>query len=432
MNNFATWIEGKLSGPMTKLSNQRHLLAIRDGVISALPFIIFGSFFLIFATPPLPESWAITQWATEHAEQILIPSRMTMFIMSLYIVFGIGYNLAKSYDLDPLSAAQLSTAAFLLTIAPTMDKKLGFVLPMTNLGGHGLFVAMFVAIFSVEIYRLCKNKNITIKMPPQVPPSVSRSFESLIPVVFVLGAMSIITVVFQLDLHTLVDKIVGPLVFAGDTLPGVLVPVFLTTFFWAFGIHGMSIVGTIERPLWEVYLAKNAEAHAAGEPLPHIAPETFFQWFVWIGGAGATLGLVICILLFAKSQFLKKFGKAVSIPSLFNINEPVIFGLPIVLNPIMVIPFIIIPLVLTVITYLATLFGLVNATSVMAPWTLPAPIGAYLATGGDWRAIVLVLFNIAVSVVIYFPFFKMYDRKMVLEESGESKEQIEQDMKEGK
>jgi len=357
---------------------------------------------------------------------------MTMFIMSLYIVFGIGYNLAKSYDLDPLSAAQLSTAAFLLTIAPTMDKKLGFVLPMTNLGGHGLFVAMFVAIFSVEIYRLCKNKNITIKMPPQVPPSVSRSFESLIPVVFVLGAMSIITVVFQLDLHTLVDKIVGPLVFAGDTLPGVLVPVFLTTFFWAFGIHGMSIVGTIERPLWEVYLAKNAEAHAAGESLPHIAPETFFQWFVWIGGAGATLGLVICILLFAKSQFLKKFGKAVSIPSLFNINEPVIFGLPIVLNPIMVIPFIIIPLVLTVITYLATLFGLVNATSVMAPWTLPAPIGAYLATGGDWRAIVLVLFNIAVSVIIYFPFFKMYDRKMVLEESGESKEQIEQDMKKGK
>lgn len=424
MNNFVTWIEGKLSGPMTKLSNQRHLLAIRDGVISALPFIIFGSFFLIFATPPLPESWAITQWATEHAEQILIPYRMTMFIMSLYIVFGIGYNLAKSYNLDPLSAAQLSTAAFLLTIAPTMDKKLGFVLPMTNLGGHGLFVAMFVAIFSVEIYRLCKNKNITIKMPPQVPPSVSRSFESLIPVVFVLGAMSIITVVFQLDLHTLVDKIVGPLVFAGDTLPGVLVPVFLTTFFWAFGIHGMSIVGTIERPLWEVYLAKNAEAHAAGE--------TFFQWFVWIGGAGATLGLVICILLFAKSQFLKKFGKAVSIPSLFNINEPVIFGLPIVLNPIMVIPFIIIPLVLTVITYLATLLGLVNATSVMAPWTLPAPIGAYLATGGDWRAIVLVLFNIAVSVIIYFPFFKMYDRKMVLEESGESKEEIEQDMKEGK
>lgn len=352
--------------------------------------------------------------------------------MSLYIVFGIGYNLAKSYNLDPLSAAQLSTAAFLLTIAPTMDKKLGFVLPMTNLGGHGLFVAMFVAIFSVEIYRLCKNKNITIKMPPQVPPSVSRSFESLIPVFFVLGAMSIITVVFQLDLHTLVDKIVGPLVFAGDTLPGVLVPVFLTTFFWAFGIHGMSIVGTIERPLWEVYLAKNAEAHAAGEPLPHIAPETFFQWFVWIGGAGATLGLVICILLFAKSQFLKKFGKAVSIPSLFNINEPVIFGLPIVLNPIMVIPFIIIPLVLTVITYLATLLGLVNATSVMAPWTLPAPIGAYLATGGDWRAIVLVLFNIAVSVIIYFPFFKMYDRKMVLEESGESKEEIEQDMKEGK
>lgn len=417
MDKFVAFLENNLSTPMAKLSEQKHLRAIRDGVVSALPFIIFGSLFLIIAFPPVAADTALGEWSAKHIAEILIPYRLTMFIMTLYITFGIGYSLSQSYKLDPLSGGLLSLAAFLFTIGVEMMDDVGFVMPMTNLGGHGLFVGMLVSIFAVEILRLCKTKNITIKMPDSVPTSVARSFEALIPVSFVLLVMTLITVVFAVDLHSLVDKAVAPLISAGDTLPGVLIPVFLITFFWSFGIHGVSVVGAVARPVWEVYLGNNSAAVAAGKAIPHIAPETFFQWFIWIGGSGATLGLVIAMLLTAKSSYSKAMGKATIVPSIFNINEPVIFGMPIVLNPVLIIPFIITPLIGATLAYIATSIGLVNPTYVMVPWTLPAPIGAYLSTGGDWRAIVLVMVNLTISVLIYLPFFKMYDKKLLAQEN---------------
>ncbi|MDP9740481.1 UNVERIFIED_ORG: PTS system cellobiose-specific IIC component [Bacillus sp. B2I3] len=417
MDKFVAFLENNLSTPMAKLSEQKHLRAIRDGVVSALPFIIFGSLFLIIAFPPVAADTALGEWSAKHIAEILIPYRLTMFIMTLYITFGIGYSLSQSYKLDPLSGGLLSLAAFLFTIGVEMMDDVGFVLPMTNLGGHGLFVGMLVSIFAVEILRFCKTKNITIKMPDSVPTSVARSFEALIPVSIVLLVMTLITVVFAVDLHSLVDKAVAPLISAGDTLPGVLIPVFLITFFWSFGIHGVSVVGAVARPVWEVYLGNNSAAVAAGKAIPHIAPETFFQWFIWIGGSGATLGLVIAMLLTAKSSYSKAMGKATIVPSIFNINEPVIFGMPIVLNPVLIIPFIITPLIGATLAYIATSIGLVNPTYVMVPWTLPAPIGAYLSTGGDWRAIVLVVVNLTISVLIYLPFFKMYDKKLLAQEN---------------
>ncbi|MBC6973482.1 PTS sugar transporter subunit IIC [Bacillus sp. Xin] len=424
MNKFISFLENNLSSPMARLSEQRHLQAIRDGVISALPFIIVGSFFLIVAFPPLPKDSFISIWAAKHITSILIPYRLTMFIMSLYIAFGIGYNLAKSYKLDALSGAQLAVCSLLLTLTPELIDKKGFMLSMTNLGGHGLFVTMIVSILSVEILRFCKTKNVMIKMPEQVPPSVSRSFEALIPAAFVIIIMSIITVVFSIDLHHLVDKLAAPLVKAGDSYFGVILPVFLITFFWSFGIHGVSVVGTVARPLWEVYLGKNSAAVADGaSSIPFIAPEPLYQWFIWIGGSGATLGLVLAMIVFGRSKYSKALSRTCIVPGIFNINEPVIFGLPIVLNPILIIPFIITPLVTATIAYTATAMGLVTATYIMPPWTLPAPIGAYLATGGDWRAVVLVFINIAISFLIYLPFFKMYDKNMIeIEKSGDDEQ----------
>ncbi|MBC2163778.1 PTS sugar transporter subunit IIC [Listeria booriae] len=425
MQTFMNFLEKYLSIPMAKLSEQRHLRAIRDGVVSSLPFIIVGSMFLIIAFPPVPKSTALFQWATEHKDQILIPYQMTMAIMSLYISFGIGYNLAKSYKLDPLSGGQIAVASFLLTLTPYAVKDVGLFMPMGNLGGHGLFMAMIVSIFSVEVMRFCKKRNITIKMPDQVPPSVARSFEALIPVAIVLLFITLITVVLGINVHTLVDNAVAPIVKTGDSLFGVLLPVFLITFFWSFGIHGVSVVGAIARPIWELYLGGNAAAVADGNPMPYVAPETFFQWFVWIGGSGATLGLVLAMLFFSKSSYSKALGKTTLIPSIFNINEPVIFGVPIVLNPMLIIPFITIPLITTTISYFATTLGFISPTYVMAPWTLPAPIGAYLATGGDWRAIVLVVVNIFISFLIYTPFFKMYDQKLLDEEQAQAEENKE-------
>ena len=426
LEKFTNFVDSHLAGPMDKIANQRHLRAIRDGIIATLPLIIVGSFFLIVANPPLPANWGISQFLTSNAATILLPFRMTMYIMSLYATFGIGASLAKSYDLDAVSGGILATIAFLLTMVPVnipaealeAAGTSGFVLPMANLGGGGMFVGIITAIIAVEVYRFTDKSKFKITMPDQVPPAVARSFEALTPTLIVILGMATITYYIGFDWHTAVAKVVSPLVSAADSLPSVLILIFLITFFWVFGIHGMSIVGSLARPVWLQLLDGNTAAQAAGEQLPHIAAEPFFQWFIWIGGAGATLGLAILLAFATKSEYASKLGKAVITPSLFNINEPVIFGVPIVLNPILMIPFIFTPMILATIAWFATAAGFVNPVIVTAPWTLPGPIGAYLATGGDWRAAVLNVILIVISVICYYPFVKIYDNKELEKEKG--------------
>lgn len=408
------WMDDKLSTPMAKLAEQRHLRAIRDGIVATLPIIIVGSFFMILAFPPLPETWGITKWATENSFKILLPYRLTMYIMSLYASWGIGYSLARSYDLDGVSGGNLSVVAFLMTIIPSVVDELGFVLPMANLGGSGMFVAIITSIFAVEVMRILYKSKFKITMPEQVPASVARSFEALTPTAVIVVIMTVISVVLEFDWHGFIGKVMAPLVSASDSLPGILIPVMLITLFWSTGIHGVSVVGSVARPIWQVLLDANTSAAAEGAKiLPHIGPEPFYQWFIWIGGSGATIGLVLLLAFAAKSKYAKTLGKTALAPGLFNINEPIIFGAPIVLNPILVIPFILAPVANTIVAYVAMALNLVARPSIIPPWTLPGPIGAYLATGGDWRAIILNIVCIVISVVIYFPFFKLYDNKQL-------------------
>lgn len=426
LEKFTNFIDSRLAGPMDKIANQRHLRAVRDGIIATLPLIIVGSFFLIVAFPPLPATWGITEFLTSNAATILLPYRMTMYIMSLYATFGIGASLAKSYDLDQVSGGILATIAFLLTFVPVnvpaealeAAGTAGFVLPMANLGGGGMFVGIITAIIAIEIYRMTDKSKFKITMPEQVPPAVARSFEALTPTLIVILGMATITYYIGFDWHTAVAKLVAPLVTAADSLPSVLLLIFMITFFWVFGIHGVSIVGSLARPVWLQLLEGNTTAQAAGEALPHIAAEPFFQWFIWVGGSGATIGLAILLAFTAKSEYGSKLGKAIITPSIFNINEPVIFGVPIVLNPIMMIPFVVTPMIMATIAWFATSLGFVNPVTITAPWTLPGPIGAYLATGGDWRAAVLNVILILVSVICYYPFVKVYDRKELEKEQG--------------
>ncbi|OTN87741.1 PTS system, cellobiose-specific IIC component [Enterococcus sp. 7E2_DIV0204] len=428
MKKFTEFIEEHLAGPMAKLANQRHLRAIRDGIIATLPLIIIGSFFLIIAFPPLPADWGITQFLTSNAATILLPYRMTMYIMTLYATFGIGASLSKTYNLDVISGGILATIAFLLTFVPVnipaeaLDAAgtAGFVLPMANLGGGGMFVGIITSILAVEIYRLTDKSKFKITMPEQVPPAVARSFETLTPTLIVILGISTLTYFIGFDWHSTISKIVSPLVSAADSLPSVLFLIFMITFFWSFGIHGVSIVGSLARPLWLQLLDGNTAAMAAGKELPNIAAEPFYQWFVWIGGSGCTIGLALLLAFKTKSQFASKLGKATLAPAIFNINEPLIFGTPIVLNPILIIPFILTPMVTATIAWFVTQFGLVNRVIFTAPWTLPGPIGAYLATGGDWRAAVLSVVLIIISVVIYYPFVMIYDNNELEKEHAVS------------
>lgn len=420
LEKITDFLENKLSMPMARLAEQRHLRAIRDGIIATLPLIIVGSFFLIIAFPPLPESWGITQFLKSNASTILLPYRMTMYIMTMYATWGIGYSLARSYKLDGVTGGILASISFMMTIVPKVVEGMGFVMPMGNMGGGGMFVGIIVSIFAVEVLRFTTTKNFRIKMPEQVPPSVARSFEALTPTAIIILFMAIVSYFLKFNWHGFIAKIVDPLVSASDSLPSVLILVFLITLFWSFGIHGVSIIGSIARPLWLQILEQNTSAVAAGHAAQGIAAEPFYQWFIWVGGSGATIGLVILMATICKSKYAKSLGRTALVPGIFNINEPAIFGAPIVLNPVLIIPFIITPMVLAIISWIAMSMDLVNKVTVTAPWTLPGPIGAFLATGGDWRAAVLNVVCIIISIIIYYPFVKMYDNKLLSEEeSGE-------------
>lgn len=442
-DKITKFMDEKLSTPMAKLAEQRHLRAIRDGIIATLPLIIVSSMFMVIAFLPnsMPADWGITQFLMANQTKILLPYRVSMYIMTLYAVFGIGYSLACSYDLDGLSGGILAELAFLLTIIPASipapgaavtalaaesadlanylaQVPSGFVLPMGNLGSAGMFIGIIVSFFAVEVFRWTQKSGFKISMPPQVPSSVARSFESLTPTAIVLIVVATITMFIGIDVHGIVSKIVAPLVSATDSLPSVLLIIFLAQFFWSFGIHGWSIVGSLARPLWLVLLEENTTNYVASAAVTNIAAEPFYQWFVMIGGSGATIGLAILFAVRAKSAYGKALGKTAIIPAIFNINEPMIFGAPIVLNPMLIIPFIIAPLLNGTIAWFATSMGLVNRVVASSPWTLPGPIGAFLACGNDWRAAVLSIVLILLSVAIYYPFFKMYDNQLLEDEQN--------------
>ena len=442
----------QLSIKMAKISEQRHLRAIRDGIVSTLPLIIVGSIFLILAFPPFPKEWAISILAKKYAVQMLLPYRMTMFIMGLYAVMGIGYSLAKSYKLDGITGAILSVCAFLLTIMPKMinpievinqtiggkavqiiveegtkgsqiiQEDIGYALQMSRLGSAGLFVGIIAAIFAVEVYRMTTTTGFRIKMPEAVPESVARSFEALTPAAIIIFTLTILTYWLNIDLHDIIGSIIKPVLKFSDSWFSVILIVFMITFFWSFGIHGDSIVGSVVRPLWLMLLEQNATALANGQHIPHIAAEPLYQWFIWIGGSGCTIGLAILLATRAKSAYGKTLGRTSIISSIFNINEPIIFGTPIVLNPILIPPFIITPVASATIAYLATQMGMVNKVTSTPPWTLPGPIGAFFATNGDIRATLLNIFLIGLSVAIYYPFFVKYDKQMLEQEHAEAQE----------
>ena len=314
MEKFYAIIENVFMKPMTKLAEQRHLKAIRDGMVSTIPLTIVGSFFLIIAFPPVPAAWkesmGMFMWIQKNIGDILIPFRITMGLVAIYATYNIGYSLAKNYKLDGVSGGTLSLVAYFMTIIPSIatsntGEGLGFVLPMGKLGGAGLFVGIVTSIFAVEVLRFFKTKGITINMPEGVPDSVARSFEALFPTVAVVLVTWLLFVMFKLDIHNIFANIFNPLKGIVDTPIGAIIMVMLITMLWTAGIHGVSVIGAMARPIWLEMLTANADAMQAGDKvLPYITPEPFFQWFIWIGGSGGTLGLVF-LLLFARSKYLK-------------------------------------------------------------------------------------------------------------------------------
>ncbi len=428
MDGFVGFIEEKLMPIANKLGTQRHMLAIRKGIIATLPLTIVGSFFTVLLNFPIESVAAMIE---PYREVLDIPFRYTVGLLALYSTFGIASSLASYYKLDTLTSGILATMSFLITAAPPTRVfedvegviTAGRFMNIANLGSGSLFGAIVTALLSVEIYRFFIVKNITIKMPDGVPPEVSNSFMALIPGGFLMILFWVIRHIIGFDLNGFLSMLLMPFkdVLAGNSLFGGLLTVFLICFFWVLGIHGPAIMGPVIRPFWEISIAENIDAFAANgnaHELPNIFTEQFLQWFIWIGGAGTTLALVF-LFLFSKSKYLKQLGRLSLVPGIFNINEPMIFGTPIVMNPILGIPFIVAPLITTTISYFATVSGIVPMMAVRLGFTIPAPIAAWMSTDWSIAAGILVVVNFLITLAIYYPFFKVFEKQQVERELAE-------------
>lgn len=366
MNGFIAFMEKYFIPYAAKIGGQRHLVAIRDGFITTMPLMILGSFAVLINNFPIPAYQKFMNNLFGEGTWQAFGGNVwngTFAILALLIAFTVAYNLAKSYDKDPLSSAVVSVATFFTigAIAPGADG----VANTGGLGSTGLFLALIIAILSTEIFtRLSGSPKLIINMPDGVPPAVSRSFAALLLA-------------------------------------------FVSAFLWFFGLHGANIIDPFMQTINIPAIEANVKALEAGKELPYIVNKPFFDSFVNLGGTGATIGLIIAIFIVArKHKAYMTVSKLSAAPGIFNINEPMMFGLPIVLNPIMFIPYILAPLVLVTVAYFATAIGWVPACTIVTPWTTPPIIGGALATqsiaGG-----VLAAVNLGLSILIFLPFAKI-------------------------
>ncbi|MFD2210015.1 PTS sugar transporter subunit IIC [Virgibacillus halophilus] len=400
-----------------RIGSQRHLVAIRDGFVAIMPLIIVGSLaVLINNFPPFGKfdlvhilngifgegNWQQVGGSIWNG---------TFAVIGLLIAFSIAYNLAKSYEVDGLSAGLISGAAYIMLVPWTKDGGLD----VAWLGTQGLFIAIILAIVLTELFRVLVKSKFTIKMPEGVPDGVARSFVALIPAVLILILVGLFQACMGVFAGTSIFEIVfngiqKPLQGLGNTLPAAMIVAFANHFLWFFGLHGTNIIGSVIEPIYLPLIEENAKLFADGMSafnVPYVVTKPFFDAFVYMGGSGTTIALLIAVFFVIrreKNHPYREVAKLSAPAGLFNINEPVIFGLPIVLNPVFLIPFIFIPVVLTVISYFALATGLVPKTVAILPWTTPPILSGYLVTGGSWRGILLQVINLSIAVLIYIPF----------------------------
>ena len=367
MDKFTQFLEEKLMPVAGKVANQRHLAAIKDGMVITLPFIIVGSVFLILGNLPIP---ALASFYTNNATGQVIarwlsyPVDVTFNLLGFIACIGISYKLAQYYKLDEVSGVILSLLSFFLVTPFTfMIEKTGEsingIIPLSRLGSQGLFVAIIMSIFTIEIFNFIVKKNIIIKMPDSVPPSVAKSFAALIPGCVVILLSLVIRIGFEVspfdNIHEVAKVLLtGPITAVGASFPGMVILSLMNNLLWSCGIHGSNLItGGIASPALLALADQNRTAFVAGQPIPNVVTGPFFDVFHNTGGSGATFALAIMLLFLSKSQQLKEIGKLAIAPAFFNINEPILFGLPIVMNPILIIPFILAPLISSSVTYWA-------------------------------------------------------------------------------
>lgn len=409
------FLEEKFVPVAARVGNQRHLVAIRDGFITIMPLTIVGSLAILVNNLPIKlyqnaldsiwkhETW--TQWGGNVWGA-------TFGIISLLLAFSIAYNLAKSYDKDGLSAGVISLSSY-LTFGTFGE---GGLTGLTT-GTGGIFIAIIIALLSTELFcKLTGNPKLLIKMPNGVPPAVSKSFAALLPAIMTIGLFALIRTIISagFDIPDIVGSfysaIQEPFMGLTNSWIAALLLAFIPAFLWTLGVHGANIIEPFMQTINLPAIEANVKAISSGEIAPYIVNKPFFDAFINMGGSGTTIALIIAIFIFArKNKQYNTVGKLSAAPGLFNINEPLLFGLPIVLNPVLFVPFILTPMVNVTIAYFATKWGFVPAAIVSPPWTTPPIINGFLATQ-SWQGAALSIVLIVVAVCIYLPFISMANR----------------------
>ncbi|GKX41912.1 PTS sugar transporter subunit IIC [Pectobacterium carotovorum] len=411
-------IEQSITPLAGRLGQQKYVIAIRDGFTAALPFMIIGSFMLVFIFPPFSADTTVgfartwLDFSITYREQLMLPFELSMGLMTFFISVGVGASLGRQLNLDSVMSGLLAFMAFLLVAAPYADDKIS----TEYLSGQGIFTALLTSIYATQVYAALKQHNITIRLPKEVPTGVARSFEILIPVLVIVATLHPLNLFIEAQTGMIIPEaimhLLAPLVSASDSLTAILLSVLLCQLFWFSGIHGSLIVTGIMNPFWMTNLAVNQAALAAGEVLPHIYLQGFWDHYLLIGGVGSTLPLAF-LLLRSKVTHLRTIGKMGVVPSFFNINEPIMFGAPIIMNPMLFLPFVFVPMVNAVLAYTATKMGWLAQVVSLTPWTTPAPIGASWAANWSFSPLIMCLLCMVFSALMYLPFLRAYERTLM-------------------
>ncbi|MDT2524183.1 PTS cellobiose transporter subunit IIC [Enterococcus raffinosus] len=417
MNGFMDKLAEKIMPLANKLGQNRYLTVLRDAFMLSFPLTMFGSIVVVINNLPFFND------ATKGMLSELFGNgqNATMSIMSVFVTFGIGYYLSESYEVEGIFGGAVSFASFLILTPFVMSlengEEIGGVLSLDRLGAKGMFIGMIAAFIAAEIYCRITKRGWQIKMPDGVPPAVTKSFAALIPAVMTLTVFlivnAIMTGVFHANLHDVIYEVIQkPLTGLGSSLPATLLALFLVQFLWFFGLHGQIIVNSVMDPIWNTLMLDNLEAYKAGDPLPHIISKPFMETFtVGLGGSGMTLAVVILMAFVLKKKQYRDVGRLALAPGIFNVNEPAIFGLPIVLNATILIPWVLAPLVVTTVNYLVMAAGIVPPpTGVSVPWTVPIVASGILATN-SWLGGALQVLDFIIVGFIWYPFLRILDKQ---------------------
>lgn len=429
MNKFMDKLSEKILPIATMLGNNKYLLVLRDAFMLSFPLTMFGSLIVVFNNLPFWPDSLKTQFGTIFGNG----QSATMSIMTVFVSLGIGYYMAKSEELEEaIYSAVVSLAAFLI-LTPfffdVLDAK-GKVaatatgaLSLDRLGAKGMFLGIIASFLAAKLFAYLTKRGFTIKMPDSVPPAVSKSFSALIPAIGTLLAFLIVNAlmvtIFNTNLHEVIYNVIQkPLTGLGTSLFATVIAIFFVQFLWFFGLHGQVIVNSVFEPFWQTNMLDNAQLTQQGADAlakhGHIVTKSFMDTFtVGLGGSGSTLIVVIMMAFIMKNKQYKEVGRFALAPGIFNVNEPVIFGLPMVMNASIVIPWLLAPIVSAIIAYLGFASGLVPLTTgAQVPWTMPIFVSGFLATNSIMGA-VLQLVQVVAIALIWFPFLKMIDRTNV-------------------